>query len=173
MRIKIKTVWKAENKDGAVKQGRLRGRAADAAPDFAAASERSRCGQSHIAIPIAAARGFPGGTGQLLPVALLALMGWTLRAGDGGSLRNHHRSQWRRGSRRQITATETATAVKQTITTDGQGFYSFQSLPVGRYNVEVDASGFKPLRRTGVGDRCRTARSWWTRLWPSEREPTQ
>ncbi len=45
---------------------------------------------------------------------------------------------------------ETATAVKQTVTTDLQGFYSFQSLPVGRYDVEVAASGFKPLRRTGV-----------------------
>jgi hypothetical protein len=40
--------------------------------------------------------------------------------------------------------------VKQTIATDGRGFYAFQSLPVGRYDVEVDASGFKPLRRTGV-----------------------
>jgi hypothetical protein len=50
----------------------------------------------------------------------------------------------------KVTATETATAVKQTIATDGRGFYSFQSLPVGRYDVEVDASGFKPLRRTGV-----------------------
>ena len=40
--------------------------------------------------------------------------------------------------------------MKQTITTDDRGFYSFQSLPVGRYDVEVDAAGFKPLRRTGV-----------------------
>jgi len=50
----------------------------------------------------------------------------------------------------KVTATETATAVKQTITTDGHGFYSFQSLPVGRYDVQVDASGFKPMRRTNV-----------------------
>ncbi len=40
--------------------------------------------------------------------------------------------------------------MKQTIKTDGRGFYSFQSLPVGRYDVQVGASGFKPLRRTGV-----------------------
>ncbi len=50
----------------------------------------------------------------------------------------------------QVAATETATAVRQTVTTDLLGFYSFQSLPVGRYDVEVSASGFKPLRRTGV-----------------------
>jgi hypothetical protein len=50
----------------------------------------------------------------------------------------------------KVTATETATAVQHTIISDGRGFYSFQSLPVGRYDVEVDAPGFKPLRRTGV-----------------------
>jgi hypothetical protein len=50
----------------------------------------------------------------------------------------------------QVTATETGTSVKLTNTTDGRGFYSFQSLPVGGYDVEVRASGFKPLRRTGV-----------------------
>jgi hypothetical protein len=50
----------------------------------------------------------------------------------------------------KVTATETATAVKQTIPSDGRGFYSFQSLPVGRYDVLVNAPGFKPLRRTGV-----------------------
>ena len=50
----------------------------------------------------------------------------------------------------QVTATETSTAASQTITTDGRGFYSFQSLPVGTYDVAVTAAGFKPLRRTGV-----------------------
>jgi hypothetical protein len=50
----------------------------------------------------------------------------------------------------KVTATETATGVKQSITTDGHGFYSFQSLPVGRYDVQVDASGFQPVRRTNV-----------------------
>jgi hypothetical protein len=50
----------------------------------------------------------------------------------------------------QVTATETGTNVKQANTTDDRGFYSFQSLPVGRYEVEVAATGFKPLRRTGV-----------------------
>ena len=78
-------------------------------------------------------------------------MGWTLRAGDGGSLLgtvSDPNGAAVPGAR--VTATETATAVKQTIATDGRGFYSFQSLPVGRYNVEVHASGFKPLQRTGV-----------------------
>jgi Carboxypeptidase regulatory-like domain len=74
-----------------------------------------------------------------------------LWAGDGGSLLGtitDPNGAAVPGAR--VTSTETATAVKQTITTDGRGFYSFQSLPVGRYDVQVDASGFKPLRRTGV-----------------------
>src|SRR5580692_3377846 len=50
----------------------------------------------------------------------------------------------------QVTTTETSTAASQTIRTDGRGFYSFQSLPVGSYDVEVTATGFKPLRRTRV-----------------------
>jgi hypothetical protein len=50
----------------------------------------------------------------------------------------------------RVTATDTATSVKRTVTADSQGFYSFQDLPIGRYDVEVNAPGFKPLRRTGV-----------------------
>jgi hypothetical protein len=82
---------------------------------------------------------------------LFALLGWTLSASDGGSLLGTITDP--NGATipgAKITATETATAVKQTISTDGRGFYSFQRLPVGRYDVQVDASGFKPLRRTGV-----------------------
>jgi Carboxypeptidase regulatory-like domain/TonB dependent receptor len=82
---------------------------------------------------------------------LLALLGSTLWANDGGSLLGTITDPNRAtipGAK--VTATETSTAVKQTIATDGRGFYSFQSLPVGRYDVQVDAAGFKPLRRTGV-----------------------
>jgi hypothetical protein len=90
--------------------------------------------------------------GSGLPaVALLSLLGLTLWASDGGSLLGSITDPSGKAiPQAKVTATETSTAVKQTITTDGQGFYSFQSLPVGRYDVEVDASGFKPLRRTGV-----------------------
>jgi hypothetical protein len=82
---------------------------------------------------------------------LTVLLGSTLWASDGGSLFGtitDPSGQAVPGAK--VTATETATAVKQTVTTDARGFYSFQSLPVGRYDVEADASGFKPLRRTGV-----------------------
>ncbi len=49
-----------------------------------------------------------------------------------------------------ITAAETGTLVKQTVAADNKGFYSFQTLPVGRYEIEADGFGFKPARRTGV-----------------------
>ena len=84
-------------------------------------------------------------------IAVFGLLGWTLWASDGGSLLGTVTDP--KGAAipgASVTATETATAVKQTIATDGSGFYAFQTLPVGRYDVEVRASGFQPLRRTGV-----------------------
>ena len=91
------------------------------------------------------------GKGQILTIALLALCGCTLWASDGGSLLGTITDpNGAAVSGAKVTATETSTAVKQTISADDRGFYSFQSLPVGRYDVQVDAAGFKPLRRTGV-----------------------
>ena len=34
--------------------------------------------------------------------------------------------------------------------TDAQGFYSFPSLPVGRYELTIEASGFKTQKKTGL-----------------------
>jgi hypothetical protein len=88
---------------------------------------------------------------QRLQIGLLALLGLPLWAGDGGSLLGTVTDPSGKAvPGATVTATATATAVKQTITTDGRGFYAFQSLQVGCYDVEVNASGFKPLRRTGV-----------------------
>jgi hypothetical protein len=82
---------------------------------------------------------------------LLALLAFPLCAGDGGSLLGTVTdSSGRAVPGARVTATETATAVKQAIATDDRGFYAFQSLPVGSYAVAVEASGFKPLLRTGV-----------------------
>src|SRR5271165_2452946 len=84
-------------------------------------------------------------------VALILAFSWTIWASDRGALLGTITDP--NGAavpRAKITATETGTAVQQTVTTDGQGFYSFRSLPVGRYDVQVEAAGFKPVRRTGV-----------------------
>lgn len=49
-----------------------------------------------------------------------------------------------------ITTVNTATQVKRTATTDGNGFYSFPNLNIGTYNVEVTASGFNRYRQSNI-----------------------
>src|SRR5271167_4010879 len=49
-----------------------------------------------------------------------------------------------------VTATNVATGVALTQTTNGQGFYSFQSLPLGTYTIGVEQKGFKVYRQTGL-----------------------
>ena len=50
----------------------------------------------------------------------------------------------------EVVALNTQTGVKWTVTTDAQGFYSFQALPVGDYEVDVSKSGFNGYRQTGL-----------------------
>jgi hypothetical protein len=49
-----------------------------------------------------------------------------------------------------VTATNVDTGIAQSQTTNGQGFYSFQSLPLGKYTVEVQQTGFKAFRQTEI-----------------------
>ena len=49
-----------------------------------------------------------------------------------------------------VTATNVDTGIASTQQTNGQGFYSFQSLPLGKYTVEVEQKGFKAYRETGL-----------------------
>jgi hypothetical protein len=50
----------------------------------------------------------------------------------------------------KVTAIETQTGVRREITSDSQGFYNFPALPVGKYDVEVQSSGFKLYRQSGL-----------------------
>jgi hypothetical protein len=50
----------------------------------------------------------------------------------------------------KVTATSIETGISQSVTSDDQGFYSFQALPVGHYDLLVETTGFEPYRRTGV-----------------------
>lgn len=45
-----------------------------------------------------------------------------------------------------VIATNIETGIAETLTTNGQGYYSFQSLPLGKYNLEVQQKGFKTYR---------------------------
>src|SRR5690349_4370175 len=48
-----------------------------------------------------------------------------------------------------VTAKNEATNATQTQSTTDAGLYAFTSLPVGRYTITVEKSGFKTLQRTG------------------------
>ncbi len=47
-----------------------------------------------------------------------------------------------------VTATNEATGVKSTQTTNDSGVYAFSSLPVGNYSITVEKQGFKALVKT-------------------------
>ncbi len=49
-----------------------------------------------------------------------------------------------------VVAQNDATGVSTTATTTPEGFYSFPSLPVGSYTVQVEHPGFKMLRQSGI-----------------------
>jgi hypothetical protein len=49
-----------------------------------------------------------------------------------------------------VTATNVGTGVVTTLTTNSQGFYSFQSLALGTYTVSVTKAGFKAYQQTGL-----------------------
>ena len=49
-----------------------------------------------------------------------------------------------------VTATNVDTGVSTTQQTNGQGFYSFQELPVGKYTITVQQKGFKEYQQVGL-----------------------
>jgi hypothetical protein len=49
-----------------------------------------------------------------------------------------------------VTATNVDTGIATTQSTNGQGYYSFQSLALGKYTIEVQQKGFKAYQKTGV-----------------------
>jgi hypothetical protein len=50
----------------------------------------------------------------------------------------------------KVTVTNADTGAIRTTTTDATGTYTFADLPVGRYDISIDATGFRPYRRTDV-----------------------
>ena len=49
-----------------------------------------------------------------------------------------------------VTATNVDTGVTASLTTNGQGYYSFQSLALGKYTIDVQQRGFKAYQKIGV-----------------------
>src|SRR5450432_3195729 len=50
----------------------------------------------------------------------------------------------------KLTATNTAQGIQNKTASDSKGAYTFPSLPVGEYRLQVEAQGFKPQNRTGL-----------------------
>lgn len=49
-----------------------------------------------------------------------------------------------------VIATDTATNAVRRVTTDTSGYYLFPSLPIGTYDIAVEAPGFKRARQSGL-----------------------
>jgi len=49
-----------------------------------------------------------------------------------------------------LVVTNTAMGIQNKVVTDDKGNYVFQSLPVGRYDLQIDAQAFKSQTRTGL-----------------------
>src|ERR1700723_4000326 len=49
-----------------------------------------------------------------------------------------------------VSLTNQATGLRQTLTTDDKGVYSFLDVQVGRYDLEITADGFRPYQRKGM-----------------------
>ncbi len=49
-----------------------------------------------------------------------------------------------------VNAINEESGVKRQAETNGQGFYSFVNLPVGRYILAIEKASFRPYRRTGI-----------------------
>ena len=49
-----------------------------------------------------------------------------------------------------VTVTNTAQGIQRKAATDIKGSYTFPSLPVGTYDIQAGATGFRPFKRTGV-----------------------
>jgi hypothetical protein len=86
-----------------------------------------------------------------LALALLAFFVTIARADTGGSISGTVTDQT--GAvvpEATITALNLDTTNQQTTKTNSNGFYTFTTLPVGRYQIEIIREGFKPYKRTGL-----------------------
>src|SRR3984957_13073436 len=91
-------------------------------------------------------------TGPLLALLLLALVSirpmWGALGGSISGTVTDPNGLAVSGAK--VTAINTATNVRQTITANSIGVYSFPELPVGNYEIEVEANSFRAYRHTNL-----------------------
>jgi hypothetical protein len=85
-------------------------------------------------------------------VGIMAALGTAMAwASVGGSIAGTvHDPAGRVVAKASVTAREMNTGIEYKTRTDGKGVYNFPVLPVGRYELEVRADGFRSYQRTGI-----------------------
>jgi hypothetical protein len=87
--------------------------------------------------------------GLLVPVMLLAcISGWANSVGSiSGRVLDPSEAVIPGVS---VVISNVETGVRQTTTTNSDGFYSLPALPPGQYQIEAHQSGFRPVLRSGI-----------------------
>src|ERR1700685_2674873 len=87
----------------------------------------------------------------LLLLAALFILALAARAGVGGRISGTVKdASGAVVAKATVSITNSDTGVRQALTSDDNGAYSFLNVPVGRYLLEVSADGFRPYLRTGI-----------------------
>jgi hypothetical protein len=87
----------------------------------------------------------------VIPALLVVFFGTSLWAGVGGTISGKVTDASSAVvPNATVNAINEETGVKRRAETNGQGFYSFVNLPVGRYIVAIEKASFKPYQRTGI-----------------------
>src|SRR5271156_2042011 len=84
-------------------------------------------------------------------LAALFILALAARAGVGGRISGTVKDAT--GAvipKASVSITNAETGVRQVLTTDDNGAFSFLNVQVGRYNLEAVADGFRPYQRTGI-----------------------
>ncbi len=87
----------------------------------------------------------------LLCFAMLMLTAVSSRAGTGGSVSGTVKDASGAvvpGASVSVNNLDTGVGVR--LTTNGRGFYSFPEVPVGRYTLTIEKTGFRPYQRTAI-----------------------
>src|SRR5580700_2089244 len=87
----------------------------------------------------------------ILLLAALSILAFAAHAGVGGRISGSVKDA--SGAvvpKATVSITNSDTGVRQTLTSDDNGAYSFLNVPVGRYLLEVAAGGFRPYQRRGI-----------------------
>ena len=87
----------------------------------------------------------------ILLLAALSILAFAAHAGVGGRISGSVKDA--SGAvvpKATVSITNSDTGVRQVLTSDDNGAYSFLNVQVGRYILEVSADGFRPYQRTGI-----------------------